>query len=206
MVGDIKQFTPEDQPEPQIYGVLAQNPFVFNSMAVRTAGDPASLEQEIRKAVWRIDQDQPMWRMRTSDARIAMLAQPRALMTSLLGSYAGLALLLASIGIFGVISYSVSQRTAEIGIRMALGATPGDVGRIVLKQSAMVIGIGVAVGLGAAAGLSRFLQSELFGVSALDPVVYATVALALGAVALAACWFPARRAMRVDPVIALRAE
>jgi putative ABC transport system permease protein len=206
VVGDVKQFSNTDLPVPQIYGVLSQNPFVFASVAVRTATDPNSLMPEIRRAVWRVDKDQPMWKMRTADARLAMLAQPQQLMSSLLGGYAGLALLLAAIGIFGVISYSVSQRTAEIGVRMALGASPGDVAKVILQQGVIVIGIGITVGLGAAAWLTQFLKSQLYAVSTLDASVYAIVAGVLGTVSLAACWIPARRAMKVDPVVALRAE
>jgi putative ABC transport system permease protein len=204
VVGDVKQFSTEDLPTPQIYGALAQNPFIFTSVAVRTAGDPAPLMNAIRRAVWTVDKDQPMWKMRTMDAKLAMLAQPRELVTGLLGGYAALALLLASIGIFGVLAYSVSQRTSEIGVRMALGARPVDVVRMILRQGAMIALIGIAVGIGAAAGLSGFLKSQLYAVSPLDPGVYAIVAALLAVVALAACLIPARRAMRVDPVEALR--
>jgi len=206
VVGDVKQFTAEDVPVAQIYGALPQNPMVFTSVAVRTAGDPAAVMNEIRRAVWRVDRDQPMWKMRTMDAKLAMLSQPREFLTSLLGVYAAVALLLASIGIFGVLSYSVSQRTAEIGVRMALGARPGDVARMILNQGAVVALVGIGVGMGAAAGLTRLLKSQLYAVSPLDPAVYGAVAALIAAVALAACLIPARRAMRVDPVIALRHE
>jgi putative ABC transport system permease protein len=206
VVGDVKQFSPEDPPAPQMYAVLAQNPFVFTSVAVRTAGDPAVMVADIRRAVWSVDKDQPMWRMRTVDARIAMLAQPREFISSLLGGYAGLAVLLAFIGIFGVISYSVSQRTAEIGVRIALGAQPADVARMVLGQGVLMTLVGIAVGAGASAWLARLIQAQLFAVSALDPMVYAAVAVLLGVIALTACLIPARRAMKVDPVIALRQE
>ena len=204
VVGDVKQFSPEDKAVPQIYGALAQNPFVFTSVAVRTAGNPGPLMNEIRRAVWRVDKDQPMWKMRTMDTKLAMLAGPREFVTSLLSGYAGLALLLASIGIFGVISYSVSQRTAEIGIRMALGAQPADVARMILSQGVGLTLGGVAAGLVAAAWLARLLRAQLFAVSPLDPAVYAIVAALLAVVALAACLVPVRRAMRVDPVDALR--
>ncbi|MBZ5602709.1 MAG: ABC transporter permease [Acidobacteriia bacterium] len=204
VVGDVKQYTVEDPPQPQIYGALAQNPFVFTSVAVRTAGDPNVLMNDVRRAVWRVDKDQPMWKMRTMDAKIAMLAQPREFVTSLLGAYAGLALLLASIGIFGVISYSVSQRTAEIGVRMALGALPRDVASLILRQGLAVLIPGIAIGIAASAWVTGLLKSQLYAVSPLDPGVYATVGAILTVVALAASLVPVRRAMRVDPVIALR--
>ena len=206
VVGDVKQFGPEDVPSPQMYGALAQNPFLFTSVAVRTAGDPTRVINDIRRAVWQVDKDQPMWRMRTVDARLAMIAQPRQFVTSLLGGYAGLALLLAAIGIFGVVAYSVSQRTSEIGVRIALGARSLDVARMILDQGLCMALIGISTGAAAAAWLSRYLTSQLYGVSTLDPVVYAAVAGLLAAVTIAACLIPARRAMRVDPVIALRHE
>ncbi len=204
VVGDVKQFSTEELPTPQIYGALAQNPFIFTSVAVRTAGDPVPLINAIRRAVWMVDKDQPTWKMRTMDAKLAMLAHPREFVTELLVVYAMLALLLASIGIFGVLSYSVSQRTSEIGVRMALGARPADVVRMILRQGVAIALIGIVIGTGAAAGLSTFLKSQLYAVSPLDPGVYAMVAALLGLVALAACLIPARRAMRVDPVEALR--
>jgi putative ABC transport system permease protein len=206
VVADVKQFSAEDTPAPQIYGALTQNPFIFTSVAVRTAGEPAAVMSEIRRAVWRVDKDQPMWKMRTMDAKLAMLAAPREFMSSLLGGYAGLALLLASVGIFGVISYSVSQRTSEIGLRMALGARPADVARMILREGGTITAIGIVVGMGAATWLARLLRAQLYGVSPLDPSVYAMVAALLGAVAIVACWIPARRAMAIDPMTALRTE
>jgi ABC-type antimicrobial peptide transport system permease subunit len=125
---------------------------------------------------------------------------------SLLGAFAGLALALALVGIYGVMSYSVAQRTREIGIRMALGAAHGRVLRLVVGQGLRLAGLGLAIGIGCALALSGVLRTLLFGVTATDPVTYAAVAAALGAVALGACWLPARRAARVDPAIALRAE
>ncbi len=206
VVGDVKQYGLDDIAAPQMYGALAQNPFLFTSVAVRTSSDPGRLMNEIRKAVWRVDRDQPMWKMRTSESRIATLAQPHEFVTSLLGGYATLALILAAIGIFGVVAYSVSQRTAEIGIRMALGARRKDVGRMILTQGLWMAVIGVTAGAGAAMWLTRYLQSELYQVSTLDPGVYIAVALVLGMVTVAACLIPARRAMRVDPLEALRHE
>jgi len=206
VVGDVKQLGVEDPPEPQIYGALEQNPFNFTSVAVRTARDPESIMNQIRRAVWRVDKDQPMWKMRTADARLAMQAAPREFVTGLLGGYAALALLLASVGIFGVVSYSVRQRTAEIGVRIALGASGDDIARMVLRQGLVMTSAGIAVGAGAAAWVARYLRSQLYAVSPLDVSVYLTVAALLAVVAMAACLIPARRAMSIDPMTALRQE
>jgi len=206
VVGDVKQFTVDDPPEPQIYGALAQNPFVFTSVAVRTAGDPGSMMNQIRRAVWQVDKDQPMWKMRTMEATLEMRAERRELVTGLLGGYAALALLLAAIGIFGVVSYSVRQRTAEIGVRIALGASSGDIAGMILRQGLAMTLAGIAAGASTAAWVARYLRSQLYAVSPLDISVYLAVAALLALVAMAACWIPARRAMAIDPMTALRNE
>ncbi|HLY07578.1 MAG TPA: ABC transporter permease [Rhizomicrobium sp.] len=206
VVDDVKQFSPADPRSPQIYGVLAQNPFVFTSLAVRTAGDPMLLVNDIRQALWQVDKDQPVWGIRTMEWRLASLAAPRQFVATMLGGYAALALLLASIGIFGVVSYVVSQRTAEIGIRMALGARPSDIARLVLGHGLSMALIGIGIGVAGAAWLARYLRSELYAVSPFDPRVYAMVAALLALVATVACLIPARRAISIDPVEALRRE
>ena len=206
MVGDVKQFSPADLPSPQMYGALAQNPFVFTSLAIRTSGDPMLLVNDIRRAIWQVDKDQPVWGIRTMEWRLASLAAPRQFVATMLGGYAALALLLASIGIFGVVSYVVSQRTGEIGIRMALGARPSNIARLVLGHGLSMALIGIALGVAGAAWLSRYLGSQLYAVSPLDPSVYAIVAALLAVVATVACLIPARKAMSVDPVEALRRE
>jgi putative ABC transport system permease protein len=206
VVGDVKQFTLADPPEPQIYGALAQNPFIFTSLAVRTSGDPLRMVNPIRRAIWQVDKDQPVWSIHSFDEIIATQSHFRQLVTAVLAAYAAVALILASIGIFGVISYAVSQRTAEIGVRMALGARPCDVAGLVLRQGASLIVAGLTAGLAVAMWLSRYLRSELYAVSPLDPQVYAAVAVLLTVVAVAACLVPARRASKVDPTVALRYE
>ena len=206
VVGDVKQFSLSDPASPQIYGALAQNPFIFTSLAVRTTGDPLQLVNEIRRAIWQVDKDQPVWSVHSFDEILATQSRPRQLVTWMLGGYAAVALLLASIGIFGVVSYAVSQRTGEIGVRMALGARPRHVAGLVLRQGFAMAVLGVVIGAGAAAWLSRYLTSQLYAVSRLDPIVYGSVAALLTLVALSACLIPVRRAMRVDPVTALRHE
>ena len=206
VVGDVKQFTLTDPASPQIYGALAQNPFIFTSLAVRTAGDPLKMVNQIRRAIWEVDKDQPVWSVHSFDEILTTQARLRQLITSMLGIYAGVALVLAAIGIFGVISYTVSRRTAEIGVRMALGARPGDVARLVLSQGFVIIATGIAAGLGAATWLSRYIRTQLYAVSPLDPAVYAGVAALLAAVAIVACLIPARRAAKVDPMVALKYE
>jgi len=206
VVGDIKQFTLKDPPEPQIYGALAQNPFIFTSLAVRTSGDPLKMVNQIRKAIWRVDPDQPVWSIHSFDEIVTIQSRVRQLITSTLAAYAGIALILACIGIFGVISYAVSQRTAEIGVRMALGAQPSDVARLILRQGLAMTAIGCTAGTGGAMWLSRYLRTQLYAVSPLDPGVYVIVAALLTAVAIAACLAPARRAAKIDPTSALRSE
>ena len=208
VVGDVKQFDLRDPATPEIWGAVAQNPFIFTEMVVRTAGDPLAMANAIRRAVWQVDKDQPVWGVDSLEEilnRIGAHGLP-ALVTGVLGGYAALALILASIGIFGLVSYAVSQRTSEIGVRMALGARPGDVARLVLRQGFTLALSGIAIGAIAAAWLSRYLASQLYDVSPFDPAVYAIVALLLAAVALAACVVPLYRAMRVDPIQALRHE
>jgi putative ABC transport system permease protein len=206
VVGDVKQYTLTDPPSPQVYGALAQNPFIFTSLAVRTAGDPLKMANAIRHAIWQVDKDQPVWAVDTFDAILARQPHLRRLITAMLEAYAGLALALASIGIFGVVSYSVSQRTAEIGVRMALGAQRSDVTRLVLRQVFVMSAIGIAGGVGAAMWLSRYLRTQLYEVSPIDPIVYVTAAALLTAVAILACVLPTRRATKIDPMVALRYE
>ena len=175
-------------------------------LAVRTSVPPATLAAAVRAEVNAVDRDQPVAFVRTMEDAVALsIAQPK-FRTMLQGMFAGLSLLLASIGIYGVTAYAVMQRTREIGVRMALGARPGDVLWLVLRR-AMLLGLsGVALGLAGAFVVSRILKSLLFEVDVHDPLTFASVALLLFAVTLAACWIPARRAMRVDPLTALKHE
>jgi predicted permease len=183
-------------------------PLVADAVAVvlRTEGDPTAVMGAVRRAVERIDSREVIYNVQTMDEVVANSFAARRLSMILLGVFAALALVLACIGIYGVISYLVGQRTHEIGVRMALGAERGDVLRLVIGHGARMALIGVAIGIGAALGLTRLMANQLFGVSAHDPLTFAGVAMLLVIVAVAACYIPARRAMRVDPMIALRHE
>jgi ABC-type antimicrobial peptide transport system permease subunit len=160
----------------------------------------------VQQAVWAVNPDLPLYGVRTLDRLLDRSMARTAFTLVMLALAAGVALLLGAVGIYGVISYAVSQRTREIGVRMALGAQRGDVRRMVVGQGMAVVGIGVGLGLVAALGLSRLMGSLLYGVEPVDPVTYGLVAVSLALVARAASWLPAARATRVDPATTLRQE
>jgi ABC-type antimicrobial peptide transport system permease subunit len=162
--------------------------------------------RELQSAVWSVNPNLPVANARTLEAlRSTSMAQTSFALT-MLAIAAGVALLLGVVGIYGVIAYIAAQRTREIGIRMALGAESGDVSRLFLRHGVTLTVIGLAIGVAGAAALTRFMSTLLFGVSAMDPITYAAVSALLGGVALLATWLPARRASRVDPIAALRAD
>lgn len=183
-------------------------PLVATVVAVvlRTEGDPTVVMGDVRRAVAEIDSREAVYDVRTLGEVISNSFAARRLFMILLGIFAALALVLACVGIYGVISYLVGQRTREIGVRMALGAQRSDVLRLVIGHGTKMALVGVAVGIVAALGLTRLMANQLFGVSAHDPLTFAGVAALLIVVAAAACYIPARRAMRVDPIVALRHE
>jgi putative ABC transport system permease protein len=207
VVSDVHYGSMQENALPTVYASLLQHDFSLSpSITIRTAGDPALLISSIRDILGQIDKNVPMARVMTMDEIMSSsVAQPR-LETILLGFFGSLALLLAGIGIYGVIAYSVSQRTSEIGIRMALGASRTSVLRMVLKQGIRLTGIGLAIGLVLAFALTRLMSKMLYGVSATDPATFAVVLFLLAVIAMLACYLPARRATKVDPMIALRYE
>ncbi len=206
VVRHVKNYGLDVEGREQIYFPHAQFPISTMFVTVRTGGDPVVAQAAVRNQVAALDPSLPLFNVATMEERLAeSVAQPR-FNVLLLGIFAAVALVLAAVGIYGVMSYSVGQRTHEIGIRMALGAQPGDILRLVVGRGMVLALIGVAVGLAGSFALTRFLESLLFGVSATDPATFAGVALLLAAVALLACYLPTRRATRVDPLVALRYE
>jgi putative ABC transport system permease protein len=175
-------------------------------LIVRSRIEPASLTSSIRGVLASIDRNQPISSISTMDQLVQDSLGSRRVTFILLGLFSALALVLAGIGIYGVISYSVAQRTQEIGIRMALGACREDVMKMILLQGARIASAGLIIGMLAALGLTRYLEKLLFSVSPADPATFAMVALVLALVALLACYIPARRTLRVDPMTALRYE
>jgi len=176
------------------------------SVVLRTAGDPLLQASALRAALAGIDPNQPLVKVRTMEENMAAsVAQPR-FRTWLIGIFAGIALVLAAVGVYGVMSYTVTQRTNEIGVRVTLGAQPLEILRIIVGEGLRFALLGVGIGPAASLALTRLLQSFLFGVSAYDPMTFAGVAILLILVALAASFIPARRATRVDPMVALRYE
>jgi putative ABC transport system permease protein len=209
VVGDV-HFGLGTDPQAEMYLPYRQAdlllPVFQLSVILRTAGDPALQTSALRSALAEIDPNQPLVKVRTMEENMATtVAQPR-FRTWLIGILAMLALVLAAVGVYGVMSYTVTQRTSEIGVRVALGAQPKDVFRIIVGEGLRLALFGVGVGLVAALVLTRLLQSFLFGISAYDPLTFIAVSLLLTLVAVAASYFPARRATRVDPMIALRYE
>jgi putative ABC transport system permease protein len=206
VVGDTSLYGLDNPARLEVYLPYRQSPSDHMNLVVKSGMDPAALTSAIRGAIAAIDKDQPMFAISTITDLISASVSTNRLTLILLGSFGALALVLASIGIYGVISYSVTQRTHEIGVRMALGAARADVLGMVLGHGVKIAGIGVAIGLAASLGLMRLIVKLLYSVSAADPLTFAAVGMALLVVAVLACYVPARRTLRVDPMTALRYE
>jgi putative ABC transport system permease protein len=206
IVGDVRQSSLQAEPYPQAYRSYRQVPKRAMTIVLRTSGDPLAMLGTLRQQVWSFDRQQPLANARTVEQVLAQsIARPR-FNTLLIAVLAGVALVLAAVGIYGVISYSVTQRTHEIGIRMAVGADASNVLRLVVGQGMVLAGIGLALGVVGALASTRILSTLLYGVTTTDPVTYVALVLLLGFVAMVASYIPALRAAKVDPVIALRSE
>ena len=206
-IGNTRDLTTKEAPEPEFFAAYNQAERAQAiSLVVRTKAEPLGVVSAIQDRIWSLDKAQPVEDIKSMDQMVARANAAPRFQTFLLGIFGALGLVLAVVGIYGVISYSVSQRTHEIGIRMALGAEPRQVLRLVLMQGLKLALAGVAIGVAASLALTRLMASLLFGVSATDPVTFGGVAIVLTIVALAACYVPARRAMKVDPMVALRYE
>jgi predicted permease len=206
IVGDVKDAGLNEPNPPQIFLPYRQWPVGSMTMIVRTAVPPMNLTDAIRAEVYAVDSSLPVSNVSTLDAIVAKSISQQRFYMLLLTIFAGVALVLAAVGIFGVLSYAVSQRTREIGIRMALGAQGGTVIRLIVRQAMLLVAAGVAAGLTLGLLLSQTMAKMLFAIKPTDPPTYITVSLTLAAVSLFASWLPARRATRVDPIVALRSE
>jgi putative ABC transport system permease protein len=207
VVGNVKHRTLNMQDTPEVYLSSSQIPMDSMTIVARTSiSNPAAITSAVRNELAAVDRNIPLVRVRIFEEYLARaLARPR-FNAMLLSIFAGTALLLTAIGIYGAMAYSVSQRTSEIGIRIALGAGKNSIFRLVVGQAMTIVAISVVVGIAGAFAATRLLNSLLFGVGASDPGTFIGIVLLVSAVAFIAAWVPARRAMRVDPIIALRAE
>jgi putative ABC transport system permease protein len=206
IVGDVRYDSLTDEAEPTVYFPHSELTYPFMTLVIRTNGDPEAMAPTVQREVRAIDSDQPVSDVRTMNQVMADTTARTRFNALLLGLFAGLAMLLAAVGIFGVMNYSVTLRTREIGLRMALGARQSQVLMLIMKQGLLLTLIGIGVGLAGALVLTRVMSGLLFGVDATDPATFTAIVLLLAVVSLIACYIPARRATRVDPMIALRYE
>jgi cell division protein FtsX len=206
VVGDVKEGALDREPTPTVYYIHAHLPYTSMVFVVRATVDPLSLTGAVRRAIHAIDPALPMAQVRTMEAVVRETFARQTFGALLLGGFSLVSLLLAAVGIYGVLAYSVKERTREIGVRVALGADPGRILALVLGSGMRVVLLGALVGTGGALALTGLLKSLLFGVKAHDPATFVTVPMVLIAVALAAAYLPARRASRLAPVEALKVE
>ena len=206
VVGDVRHSGPSEPPQPQVYTTHEQDARIFACVVARTAAEPMAMAAPMRAALWSVDKDQPVWKVRAMGDLVTGARGTARAMSLLVGVFAAVALALAAVGIYGVMAYAVSQRTREIGIRMALGAASGPVLRLVVGRALLLTGIAIVIGAAGATALARLLGTLLFGVGPADPFTFATAALALATVGTLAAYLPARRAARIDPVRALAEE
>ena len=206
IVADVRHQSLESEPRKQVYLPLRQSPVNGMALVARTERDPLSYAATIRRAIWAVDAQQPIYDLSTMDQLLARAVFLPRLSATLLTAFAAAALLLAALGLYGVLSYSVAQRTREIGVRMALGAESGATVGLIVRNSLLLVGGGVVAGLVAATLLARSMAGVLYGVSPYDLPAFTLSAVVLVTAGLAASLVPARRATRVDPMVALRNE
>jgi putative ABC transport system permease protein len=206
VVGDVKRTGLDSTPVAMSYWPHAELPFSSMMLGIRTESNPMGLVAAVRETVRHMDSDLPVYQVETLEQSMGDSVARQRFSTLLLGLFAGIAFVLAIIGIYGVVSYAVSQRTREFGVRIALGAESGDVAWLVLRHGLRIAGFGIALGLVGGLGVTRFLRQLLFHVSPYDPVTFLWVVLVIAGITILACWLPARRATKVDPIIALRYE
>jgi putative ABC transport system permease protein len=206
VVSDIHDFGLEEQVRGNVFRPFAQIPLPVVGFVVRTSGRPSSLTSAVKQAIWTVDKDQPIYKIIGVDQLASESLGIRRASSVLLGAFSALALLLAGLGIYGVMAFSVAQRTREIGVRMALGAQPDSVLKMIMGYGMKIVIVGMAIGVAGALALSRVVAGLLYGVKATDGTTFLFTSLSLAFVALIACYIPARRAMRVDPMVALRYE
>ena len=211
VVGDVKNYGLLKKPVAEMYAPYTMKDFwpdmLWNMrIMVRSNADDTNLAAAVRREVQAVDPAQPLYAVQSMTVVLENTVRDKSLNMTLLVVFAGLSLLLALIGVYGVMSYSVAQHTREIGIRMALGARPGSILKLILGRGLFLIIVGVVIGLIASFGLTRFMATMLFGVTATDPLTFVVIVLLLALVALLACLIPAQRAMRVNPIVVLRYE
>jgi putative ABC transport system permease protein len=205
-VGDVKQGALDAETMPHTYSPINTGTLGTMNVAIRARGDAVGMTSALQSAVWSLDKQLPVTQLKTMEQVISESTAPRRFNMILVVVFAFAALLLASVGLYGVMAYSVTQRTQEIGVRMAMGAQQGDILKMVMRWGMLLTIIGIGIGIAGALAITRLLTDFLFGVKPADAVTFAGVAVLLGSVALLACYIPARRATKVDPMIALRAE
>ena len=206
VVGDVRGAALEDAPEPTVYVPIMQAPYSNLSILVRTNAEPSSLAAPLRAIMRELDHEVPVYSVQTMEERVASSVGRQKFYATLIAIFAGVALVLSAVGLYGVIAYAVSQRTHELGVRVALGATGDRISRMVIGEGLALTAVGVVIGIGGSLLAGKLVTSLLFGVNALDPATIAGVIAVLGAVAAVASWLPARRAARVDPLTAMRGD
>jgi putative ABC transport system permease protein len=206
IVGDVRQLGLDAPPMPELFMPYTQWPSNEMALVLRTASEPSSLIPAVKKEIWRVDPDQPVTDIKTMDELVSTEAAGRRFVLELIGAFAAIALVLAAVGIYGVVSYGMRQRVHEIGIRMALGAREQQIMSLVAGQNAKWLLFGISAGVAGGLALTRLLGAYLYAVRPTDPLTFAIVSVLLLAVALTAVYIPARRATKVDPMVALRYE